>query len=126
MRILVVDDSMMSRMILMKNISAAAPAAQIEQASNGQIGVEMVRQSVEKNSPYDLVFLDCLMPVVDGIQALRQIRQIDPERPVVMVTANIQNKIKEEAEELKCKAFLNKTGDSAAIAAILKSLEAGV
>ena len=86
-------------------------------------GIDMVRVSVEKSTPYNIVFLDCLMPVVDGIQALRQIRVIDPDRPVVMVTANIQNKIKEEAEELKCKAFLNKTGDSAAIAAILKSLE---
>jgi DNA-binding NarL/FixJ family response regulator len=123
MRILVVDDSMMSRMILMKNISAAAPGAVIDQASNGQQGVDMVRLSVEKNAVYNIVFLDCLMPIVDGIQALRQIRGIDPERPVVMVTANIQNKIKEEAEELKCMAFLNKTGDSAAIAAILKSLE---
>ena len=122
MRILVVDDSMMSRMILMKNISAAAPGAFIDQASNGQQGVDMVRVSVEKSSPYNIVFLDCLMPVVDGIQALRQIRVIDPDRPVVMVTANIQNKIKEEAEELKCIAFLNKTGDSAAIAAIFKSL----
>ena len=45
-------------MILMKNISAAAPGAVIDQASNGQQGIDMVRLSVEKNNTHNIVFLD--------------------------------------------------------------------
>jgi CheY-like chemotaxis protein/HPt (histidine-containing phosphotransfer) domain-containing protein len=46
-----------------------------------------------KKSPYDLVFMDCEMPVLDGYEATRQIRNpetgtLNPRVPIVAVTAN--------------------------------------
>jgi len=51
-------------------------------AANGQLAVE----AVKKSRP-DVVFLDINMPVMDGLEALRNLRTFDKELPVIMVTA---------------------------------------
>ncbi|MBI5623605.1 MAG: response regulator [Elusimicrobia bacterium] len=52
-------------------------------AENGQKGLELVR----KNKP-QLVLLDVSMPVMDGVETLKRIREFDPRVGVVMVTGN--------------------------------------
>ncbi|MEY4748786.1 MAG: hypothetical protein RIQ60_1000 [Pseudomonadota bacterium] len=56
----------------------------VECAADGRQAVEMAL-----GRPYDLVFMDMQMPVLDGLQATRQIRQrLGPALPVVAMTAN--------------------------------------
>ncbi|HEX5710002.1 MAG TPA: ATP-binding protein [Sulfuricurvum sp.] len=52
-------------------------------ANNGEIAVEMVREK-----KYDLIFMDANMPVMDGIEATRIIRQNHPDLPIIALTAN--------------------------------------
>jgi len=52
------------------------------EASDGQEGVELYQQLKP-----DLVFLDVVMPRMSGIEALKQIRAIDPEAKVIMLTS---------------------------------------
>lgn len=50
--------------------------------SNGVDALEVV-----KKNPPDMVFLDITMPLMDGVEVLRQIRAVDKALPVIMITA---------------------------------------
>ena len=80
-KILIVDDSRTSRKML-RNILESNGHEIIDEAVNGQEGV----QKFQALKP-DVVTLDITMPVVDGVEALKMIKALDPESKVVMVTA---------------------------------------
>jgi CheY-like chemotaxis protein len=118
MRILVVDDSALSRMMICKKIKTLVPAAQIVQGVNGQEAVDKYN-TFKDSTPFDMIFIDCLMPVKDGLEALEEIRALNTDIRIVMLTANIQEKVKTKAESLGCTAFLNKTRDDARLPELL-------
>ena len=66
----------------------------IETANNGKEAVEMV-----KNFKYDIVLMDHMMPIMDGIQATKAIRTLDGERykslPIIALTANATSEARE-------------------------------
>ncbi|MFC1514765.1 response regulator [Candidatus Omnitrophota bacterium] len=60
-------------------------------ASSGKEALSLIKEKCP-----DIVFLDLNMPVMDGVATLKQIRMIDPELPVIIVSAYIdRDKIKE-------------------------------
>jgi len=80
--VLVVDDEL-EFAILMNDVLATLPEPlNVEIAGNGRDAVEAVRRAAP-----DLVMLDVNMPVMNGLDALRHIRELDPKLPVVLVTA---------------------------------------
>jgi len=66
-----------------------------EMATNGQEAVEAYEKSLEKKDPFNAVFMDIMMPVMDGQEALQGIRNIEKEHsmnvdqqvPAIMATA---------------------------------------
>lgn len=90
MKILVVDDSKVARLILIKTLKHVEPNANVIEAENGAIAVELYKQ--EKP---DAVFLDLTMPVMDGYEALEEIMKIDSYAQVVVVSADIQVEARE-------------------------------
>ncbi|MBF0281660.1 MAG: response regulator [Zetaproteobacteria bacterium] len=61
---------------------------QVAMASQGEEGVTKVQKAVQNGEPYVLAFIDMLMPPgIDGLEAARQIRAIDPKIYIVIVTA---------------------------------------
>ncbi|MBF0157435.1 MAG: response regulator [Magnetococcales bacterium] len=77
-RILVAEDDPINRAViggLLRGIDGV-----IDYAENGQEAVEMLQAS-----PYDLVFMDCQMPVMDGFTACRTWRALEGERPIPIV-----------------------------------------
>jgi CheY-like chemotaxis protein len=64
----------------------------IDTCSNGNDTLDLVKQN-----PYDLIFLDEHMPGLSGIETLRQIKEIRPEIPVVMITKSEEEDIMEAA-----------------------------
>lgn len=92
MRILIVEDEFTSRKLL-KAILADYGAC--DTASDGKSGVEAFEAALKEGRPYGLVCLDIMMPIMDGHEALRAIREIEAQsgiRPqdevkVIMVTA---------------------------------------
>lgn len=100
--IIVVDDSKMSRSIL-KNILEEEGYSVIAEASNGEEAIEAYKQNKA-----DLITLDITMPKMDGIQALKNIVEFDPDVKAVMITAAGQQSKLIEALKFGAKRFITK------------------
>ncbi|MBI5308822.1 MAG: response regulator [Planctomycetes bacterium] len=85
-KILIVDDSVVARMGLKKAISKDVPY-EFYEASDGASGLEQFKAVAP-----DVTFLDLTMPVMTGFQALDEIKKIDKNAAVIVVTADIQKK----------------------------------
>jgi two-component system, chemotaxis family, protein-glutamate methylesterase/glutaminase len=104
-RVLVVDDSSLMRRSLSHILETAPEIKVIGTAANGQEAVELAK----KLRP-DVVTLDVIMPVMDGIQALRQIVKETNAR-VIMVSSETQEGSKQTIEALSLGAvdYVTKT-----------------
>lgn len=105
---LVVDDSKISRKWLIEMIpKKIAEYTQIIEAENGEEAVALFKQYAP-----DIVFLDITMPILDGFEALRQIRAANNEALVVMIPADRQKSTKEKTLALGASAILSKPIDA--------------
>ena len=86
--ILVMDDEEIMRDILETLLSREGYS--VRAASNGAEGLELAR-----TYPFDAAVVDVMMPGLDGMQALEELRKIDDELPVIMITAyaSVENAI---------------------------------
>ena len=82
MRILVAEDNMINRAVLESML--APTEAQVDMVENGKLALEAVEQH-----HYDLVLMDIQMPVMDGIEACRLIKDKKPDLPVIALTADV-------------------------------------
>ena len=62
---------------------------------------------VEKND-YDLILMDIKMPVMDGMEATRKIKESHPKLPIIALTANAFDSDRQLAFEAGCDEFLPK------------------
>ncbi|EHJ48053.1 response regulator receiver [Solidesulfovibrio carbinoliphilus subsp. oakridgensis] len=76
MRALIVDDDFYSRSFLEYILH---PYARCDVAVNGEDAVMVFKKALEAGEPYALVFMDLLMPVIDGPRALNEIREIEKD-----------------------------------------------
>ena len=85
-RLMVVDDDPASRGLFKRVMRQAWPQAEILEAADGQQCLDLLAQG-----PVDLVLMDMLMPVMDGIEATRRIRADASwsSLPVLGLTANL-------------------------------------
>lgn len=79
MRFLIVEDDFSSRRVLQMLVQKFAPA---DVVVDGGEAIEAFRLSWEDGQPYDVIFLDIMMPNVDGHEALREIRKVEKEMGV--------------------------------------------
>lgn len=84
MKILIVDDSLVMRRLMSKELSEAG-MTDIEFANDGAEGVKAV---AEKD--YDLVLMDWNMPNMLGIDAVKNIRASGNKVPIIMVTTEAE------------------------------------
>jgi len=78
--ILVVDDEDIMREIL--DALLTREGYHVRMATSGAEGIELV-----KTVPFDAAIVDVMMPGIDGIGTLEEIRKLDDELPVLMITA---------------------------------------
>ena len=70
--ILAVDDFSVIRRIVTNTLRAKE--AYVDEAANGQVALDKMRLAFDNKTPYDLVFLDIEMPVMDGLTFLKKLR----------------------------------------------------
>lgn len=99
-RILIAEDND-SNFILMTYILKRY--YQFDRAKNGQEAVDMV----EKGN-YDLILMDIKMPIMDGMEATRLIKEKHPDLPIIALTANAFDSDRQLAFEAGCDEFLPK------------------
>ena len=82
-RVLVAEDNIVNQKVAVRMLERLG--CRVDVAANGKDAVEMVSRF-----PYDLVFMDCLMPEMDGFEATGEIRKLQAGRgnlPIIAMTA---------------------------------------
>ena len=86
MQILIVDDSELMRTIveqvIVNNLKEAAAQIGFHHAANGKDAMDIFQ-----DKKIDLIFLDWNMPVLDGVEFVREIRMNGSKVPIVMITS---------------------------------------
>jgi len=86
--VLVCEDNHMNREVITGHLSNVGLDAVV--ANDGKAGVDMVQRRIENNEPpFDLIFMDVFMPVMDGLEATAKILALETGSPIVAMTANI-------------------------------------
>ncbi len=101
-KILIIDDSPIAR----KMLKACIPKDreyEIHEACNGKEGIEIFKEV----SP-DITFMDLTMPVLDGFKTIPQLRQLNPDAIIIVLTADVQPKSLAEVLTLGALTLLKK------------------
>ena len=101
-KILIVDDAAFMRMMI-KDILTKNGYTVAGEAENGAKAVEKYTELKP-----DLVLMDITMPEMDGIQALKKIRELDPKASVIMCSAMGQQAMVIESIQSGAKDFIVK------------------
>lgn len=118
-KVLVVDDSGFIRGRIVRIVKGLGHA--VEQASSAKQALQML----EGERP-DCIMTDILMPEMDGIELLGQLRADNSQfadLPVVVLTADIQDSTRERCEELGVSGFINKPPKAAEIERVLSEVD---
>ena len=119
MKILVTDDSKMARKMVIKTLQDAISNIDFEvlEAENGEISVSLYKE----HNP-NIVFMDLTMPVMDGFEALKKIKEFDSSAKVVVISADIQKQAMDRVRELGALNFVKKPIDLKKMQQILNSI----
>jgi two-component system chemotaxis response regulator CheY len=110
-KILIVEDELTSR----KTLNAfLVPLGEVDIAVNGNKALHAVKKALENNLPYELIFLDIMLPELDGIKILKKIRELETQHglnedlrsKVIMTSANTDKDIILKAAHSDCTGFL--------------------
>ena len=127
MRILIAEDDFASRKFMLKFLSKYAD---VDATVDGDEAVAAFEFALEDHQPYDLVCLDIMMPNMNGIEALRQIRLVEERYgidrsarcKIIMTTAlNEVNKV-DQAFEKGCEGYAVKPIDTDKFLIIMKKM----
>lgn len=114
--VLVCDDSILARKSL-TNLLNGLGINNVIEVSNGQAAVDKC-----KESHLDLVFLDIIMPIKDGITATKEITEISPDTKVIICSSvGTQTHLK-EAIKSGAKDFIQKPVEGATLKQVVEHI----
>lgn len=128
MRVLVAEDDIVSRKFLCKFLSRYG---ECDQAVDGMEAIDAYIVAIKDQKPYDLICLDIMMPKVDGIKALKTIRDLEKQNnipkdkrvKVIVTTALAETTCVKNAFSLGCEAYAPKPIDTRKLTEILVELD---
>ncbi len=99
--ILIVDDAAFTRRMIRKAL--VAEGHETLEAANGQEGLDMIAS----HAP-DCILIDLLMPVMDGFAVLEALGNRQSTIPVIVISADIQENVRQRCLDLGAADFINK------------------
>jgi two-component system, chemotaxis family, chemotaxis protein CheY len=123
MRVLIVDDDIVQITL----ISALVEAFEVDHVSNGDDALQIFRNAHEENRPYELVFMDLMMPGFDGYMVVNAIRQLEKEQDwgmtkVIVITGKSPEEGLTEQLKEQCQDYLVKPVTAEALLGSLEEL----
>lgn len=119
MKVLVTDDSKMARKMVVRSLEESTiKNLEIFEAQNGQEAIDLYKEISPK-----IVFLDLTMPIMDGFEALKRIKEIDKNAKVVIISADIQKLSMDRVRELGAFNFIKKPIDALKMQQILEKID---
>ncbi|MDI9569541.1 MAG: response regulator [Pseudomonadota bacterium] len=115
--ILIVDDSPVARKI-MRSCLPKDRAFVVVEAGDGLQGLQLF----QSESP-DLTFIDLTMPVMNGVEALKRMKEINPQAVVVVASADIQPKTVAMVMSLGAFSMLRKPISRESVAEAIRRVE---
>lgn len=92
-KILLADDVSLSRKMIERSLSTIS--RECHHVGNGKDAVDYVISSIQSNDPYDVVLIDYYMPVLNGLEAIRKMREEGFKGIILAVTGSTINEDKE-------------------------------
>lgn len=116
MRILLAEDDFVTRKFMDKQLSRYGSC---DIAVDGEEAIDAFIMALDADEPYDLICLDVMMPVMDGYQVLKAVRDIEKSRgidkqdqvKIIMTTALNDERNVQMAFDLGCEAYSGKPLD---------------
>ena len=117
-KILVVDDSGLARRMLRQLLEELGHS--VEEASDGAQALE--RYVINH---HDLVLLDMVMHGMYGLEVLTKFRELNPDLPVIIASADIQKSTREQVRSAGAAAIVNKPLDREELASVIEKVLSG-
>jgi PAS domain S-box-containing protein len=122
-RILLAEDNLVNQKVACRTLEKLG--YRVDVAADGKSAVESFR-----SGRYDLILMDCQMPVMDGYEATRAIRALEkqtrqPKIPIIALTADAMKGVDQQCVEAGMDAYLSKPIDRAQLEACLDRFIAG-
>ncbi|MEA3554944.1 MAG: response regulator [Campylobacterota bacterium] len=93
--------------------------ANFETAENGQVALEKFKE----HNDFDLIVTDINMPIMNGLELIKNIREFNKEIPVIIMSAHTEPEYIKSAEELGIDNYLLKPFDFIKFINIISTLE---
>ncbi|KZX59779.1 hybrid sensor histidine kinase/response regulator [Vibrio sp. HI00D65] len=121
-KVLVVEDSRVNQQVA--KVMLKKLGFEVDIADNGKVGVDKF-----KHNEYQMIFMDCQMPVLDGFEATKQIRALEEGTskhiPIVALTANVVLKDKHLCFDVGMDKFLPKPVNQGTLREVVASFLSG-
>lgn len=127
MRILIAEDDLASRKFIFEFMSKYGMC---DVTFDGMEALDAFLMALDEEKPYDLVCLDIMMPKLDGIKALKAIRDIETQKgisddkrvKIIMTTALNEVEVVHGAFEYGCEAYAAKPIDTKKLVQVMEKL----
>ena len=126
MNILIAEDDVVSRKMMIKILSDFGDC---DFVVNGMEAIDAYLLAQKENKIYDLIFLDIMMPKIDGIKALKTIRELEKQNHVmkkakiIMITALNEKDVVEDAYKKGADAYATKPLDINKLIELIKQFK---
>ncbi|KAL1612658.1 Histidine kinase osmosensor [Paraconiothyrium brasiliense] len=119
-RVLVAEDNKTNQEVVLRMLKLE-DVYDVTVAKDGQEALDKVKESMERQTPYNLIFMDVQMPNLDGLQSTRLIRQSGFDAPIVALTAYAEEQNVKECLDSGMNFFLSKPIRRPALKHVLKT-----
>ncbi|KAF2789147.1 hypothetical protein K505DRAFT_352768 [Melanomma pulvis-pyrius CBS 109.77] len=119
-KVLVAEDNKTNQEVVLRMLKLE-DVYDVTVAKDGQEALDKVKESMERQTPYNLIFMDVQMPNLDGLQSTRLIRQSGFSAPIVALTAFSEESNVRECLESGMDFFLSKPIRRPALKHVLKT-----